>query len=35
VVSGGGAVVKGSIEYAIAELKVPLIVVLGTAVAAR
>ena len=29
VVSGSGAVVKGSIEYAVAELNVPLIVVLG------
>jgi len=29
VVGGAGAVVKGSIEYAIAELNVPLIVVLG------
>ena len=29
VVSGAGAVVKGSIEYAVAELKVPLIMVLG------
>ncbi len=29
VVSGAGAAVKGSIEYAIAELNVPLIVVLG------
>ena len=29
VVSGAGASVKGSIEYAIAELNVPLIVVLG------
>jgi carbonic anhydrase len=29
VVSGAGAVVKGSIEYAVAELNVPLILVLG------
>jgi carbonic anhydrase len=29
VVSGAGAVVKGSIEYAVAELDVPLIMVLG------
>src|SRR3954452_18521181 len=29
VVSGAGAVVKGSIEYAVAELNVPLIIVLG------
>ena len=29
VVSGSGAVVKGSIEYAVAELKVPLIMILG------
>jgi len=29
VVEGAGATVKGSIEYAIAELNVPLIVVLG------
>lgn len=29
VVSGAGAVVKGSIEYAVAELSVPLIMVLG------
>lgn len=29
VVSGAGAVVKGSIEYAVTELKVPLIMVLG------
>jgi len=29
VVSGAGATVKGSIEYAVAELNVPLIVVLG------
>ena len=29
VVSGAGVTVKGSIEYAIAELNVPLIVVLG------
>ena len=29
VVSGAGAVVKGSIEYAVAELQVPLIMVLG------
>lgn len=29
VVGGAGAVVKGSIEYAIAELNVPLILVLG------
>jgi len=29
VVSGAGAIVKGSIEYAVAELNVPLIVVLG------
>jgi carbonic anhydrase len=29
VVNGAGVTVKGSIEYAIAELKVPLIVVLG------
>jgi carbonic anhydrase len=29
VVGGTGAVVKGSVEYAIAELKVPLVVVLG------
>jgi carbonic anhydrase len=29
VVAGSGVVVKGSIEYAIAELNVPLIVVLG------
>ncbi|HSZ54799.1 MAG TPA: carbonic anhydrase [Tepidisphaeraceae bacterium] len=29
VVGGAGAVVKGSIEYAIAELNVPLIMVLG------
>jgi carbonic anhydrase len=29
VVGGAGATVKGSIEYAIAELNVPLIVVLG------
>jgi carbonic anhydrase len=28
-VSGAGSVVKGSIEYAVAELKAPLIVVLG------
>ncbi len=29
VIGGAGATVKGSIEYAIAELNVPLIVVLG------
>lgn len=29
VVRGGGAVVKGSVEYAVAELKVPLVMVLG------
>jgi carbonic anhydrase len=29
VVNGAGVTVKGSIEYAVAELKVPLIVVLG------
>ena len=29
VVSGAGAVVKGSMEYAVAELNVPLIMVLG------
>ena len=29
VIDGAGASVKGSIEYAVAELKVPLIVVLG------
>ncbi len=29
VVSGSGPVVKGSIEYAVAELNVPLIMVLG------
>jgi carbonic anhydrase len=29
VVSGAGVTVKGSIEYAVAELNVPLIVVLG------
>lgn len=29
VVSGAGTVVKGSIEYAVAELRVPLVVVLG------
>ncbi len=29
VVSGAGAVVKGSVEYAVAELGVPLIMVLG------
>jgi carbonic anhydrase len=29
VVSGAGAIVKGSIEYAVAELNTPLIVVLG------
>src|SRR4051812_12258859 len=29
VVSGAGAVVKGSIEYAVAELNVPLVMVLG------
>lgn len=29
VVSGAGAIVKGSIEYAVAELGVPLVVVLG------
>jgi carbonic anhydrase len=29
VVSGGGATVKGSIEYAVAELNVPLIMILG------
>jgi carbonic anhydrase len=29
VVSGAGAVVKGSIEYAVVELQVPLIMVLG------
>src|SRR3954451_24683831 len=29
VIEGAGATVKGSIEYAIAELNVPLIVVLG------
>ncbi len=29
VIDGAGAVVKGSIEYAVAELNVPLIVVLG------
>jgi carbonic anhydrase len=29
VVSGAGAVVKGSIEYSVAELNVPLIMVLG------
>jgi carbonic anhydrase len=29
VVSGAGAVVKGSVEYAVAELNVPLIMVLG------
>ncbi len=31
VVEGAGAAVKGSIEYAIAELNVPLVVVLGHA----
>jgi carbonic anhydrase len=29
VVSGAGAIVKGSIEYAVAELNVPLVMVLG------
>jgi carbonic anhydrase len=29
VVSGGGALVKGSVEYAVAELGVPLVLVLG------
>jgi carbonic anhydrase len=29
VVSGAGPIVKGSIEYAVAELRVPLIMVLG------
>jgi carbonic anhydrase len=29
VVDGGGVIVKGSIEYAVAELNVPLVVVLG------
>jgi carbonic anhydrase len=29
VISGAGAIVKGSIEYAVVELRVPLIVVLG------
>ena len=29
VIGGSGAVVKGSIEYAVAELKVPLVMVLG------
>jgi carbonic anhydrase len=29
VVSGAGAIVKGSIEYAVAELGIPLVVVLG------
>jgi len=29
VVSGAGVTIKGSIEYAVAELNVPLIVVLG------
>jgi carbonic anhydrase len=29
VIGGTGAVVKGSVEYSVAELKVPLIVVLG------
>jgi carbonic anhydrase len=29
IISGAGAVVKGSIEYAVAELGVPLILVLG------
>lgn len=29
VVSGGGVIVKGSIEYAVAELGVPIIMVLG------
>jgi carbonic anhydrase len=29
VVSGAGAIVKGSIEYAIAELNAPLVMVLG------
>jgi carbonic anhydrase len=29
VVSGAGVTVKGSIEYAVAELNVPLIVILG------
>jgi carbonic anhydrase len=29
VISGAGAIVKGSIEYAIAELNVPLVMVLG------
>lgn len=29
VVSGAGAVVKGSLEYAVAELNVPLIMILG------
>ena len=29
VVNGAGATVKGSIEYAVAELNVPLIVILG------
>ena len=29
VVGGGGAIVKGSVEYAVAELGVPLIMVLG------
>lgn len=31
VISGAGAIVKGSIEYAVAELNVPLIMVLGHA----
>jgi len=31
VISGAGAIVKGSIEYAVAELGVPLIMVLGHA----
>lgn len=29
VISGAGAIVKGSIEYAVAELNVPLVMVLG------
>jgi carbonic anhydrase len=29
VVSGAGMTVKGSIEYAVAELNIPLIMVLG------
>jgi carbonic anhydrase len=29
VISGAGATVKGSIEYAVAELNVPLVMVLG------